>query len=206
MQLTKKVFAIRGYKISSLCLSENAILISSQDYNSVDDFMEGWTKKFSLATKVEIKYESIKSIKKEDKDDDIVIKCKILLGLTSDSEFSFLDKNDYETFFNFLEKERYFSKTHETLTPIKAILNYIIGFLFVTFTTFFSYFQALKIADGSVEEAHSSKEVLFNKLIEFLGDKGVLALGTLLVCFLLYKIWTRFSNPPNQIKFLPPNS
>jgi hypothetical protein len=204
--MTNKVYAISGSKIASLCLGENAILISSQNFNSIDDFMEGWNKKLSLATKVEIKYESIKSVKKEDSDDDILIKYKTLLGLPSDCEFSFSDSNDYDTFFTFLEKEKYFSKMHETLTPFKAILNYLLGLVFVISVTVFSYFEALKIANGTVEEEHGSKTILFNNFVEFLGDKGVLALGTLIVCYLLYKIWTRFSNPPNQLKLLPPNS
>jgi hypothetical protein len=203
--MKNKIFAISGSKITSLCLGENAILISSQNFNSVEDFMEGWTKKLSLANKVEIKFESIKSVKKEDSDKDILIKYKGILGVPSDCEFSFSDKNDNEIFFSFLEKEKYFSKTYETLTPFKAIFNYLLGFLFVTFVTIFSYFEALKIANGTVEEAHSGKTQLFNNIIELIGDKGVIAIGFLIICYLLYKIWNRFSNPPNQIKLLPPN-
>ena len=60
------------------------------------------------------------------------------------------------------------------------------------------------IANGTVEEAHNGKSRLFNALIGILGDKGVLAVGALIACYLLYKIWLRFKNPPNQTKFLPP--
>ncbi len=77
----------------------------------------------SIATKVEIKYESIKSVEKEDNDNDILIKYKAFLGFPMHCEFSFSDKNDYETFFTFLEKERYFTKFHEDLTPFKAVLE-----------------------------------------------------------------------------------
>jgi hypothetical protein len=204
--MTNKVFAISGNKIASLVIAENSLMFSSQTFNSVEDFMEGWNKKLSLATKVEIKYESIKSVKKEDTDNDVLIKYKSFIGIPSDCEFSFSDINDYETFFTFLQKERYFSKTHEVLTPFKAILNYLIGLAITIGITIFAYFEALKIADGTIEEAHSSKTRLFNNIVELLGDKGVLAVGVLGTCYLLYKIWTRFKNPPNQLKLLPPNS
>ena len=204
--MTNKVFAINGNKIASLAIGENSLMFSSQTFNSIEDFMEGWNKKLSLATKVEIKYESIKSVKKEDTDNDVLIKYKSFIGLPSDCEFSFSDINDYETFFTFLQKERYFSKTHEVLTPFKAILNYLIGLAITIGITIFAYFEALKIADGTIEEAHSSKTRLFNNIVELLGDKGVLAVGALGTCYLLYKIWTRFKNLPNQLKLLPPNS
>jgi hypothetical protein len=201
-----KVFTITGNKINSLCLGENSLMFSSQTFDSVDSFNEGWNKKLSLATKVEVKYESIKSIKKEDTDNDILIKYKSFLGIPSDCEFSFSDLNDYEIFFNFLQKERYFSKTYENLTPFKAVLNYLIGLVVTIGITVFSYFEALKIANGTIEEAYSAKTRLFNSIVGFLGDKGVLVVGILGAGYLLYKIWIRFTNPPNQLKFLPPNS
>ena len=204
--MTNKVFAISGNKIASLSIGENSLMFSSQTFNSVEDFMEGWNKKLSLATKVEIKYESIKSVKKEDTDKDVLIKYKSFIGIPTNCEFSFSDTNDYETFFTFLQKVRYFSKTEEVLTPFKAILNHLIGLVFAIGITVFAYFEALKIADGTIEEAHSGKTRLFNNIVELLGDKGVLAVGTLGACYLLYKIWTRFKNPPNQLKLLPPNS
>ena len=204
--MINKVLAVNGNKIASLTTGENSLKLSSQTFDSVENFNEGWTKKMSIATKVEIKYESIKSVKKEDNDNDILIKYKAFLGFPMDCEFSFSDKNDYETFFTFLEKERYFTKSHEDLTPFKAVLNYLIGLIFTIGFTVFAYLEAIKIANGTVEEAGNRKERIFNNIVELLGDKGVLAVGGGLICYLLYKIWTRFSNPPSQLKFLPPNS
>ncbi len=72
--------------------------------------------------------------------------------------------------------------------------------------TVFTYNQAIEIANGTVEEATDWKARLFNYIVGLIGDKGILIGGTLILAYLIYKTWTRFSNPPNQIKLLPPNA
>lgn len=99
--MVNKVFSITGNKISSLITDEISLKFSSSTSDSVDTFREAFAKKLSLATKVEIKYDSIKSIKKEDNDKDVLIKYKTFVGIVSDCEFSFNDMADYETFFTF---------------------------------------------------------------------------------------------------------
>ena len=201
-----KVFSITGHKISAFITDEESLKFSSSTYNTVEKFKEAFAKNLSLAKKVEIKYSSIKSIKKEDNDKDILIVYKTTIGIPMDCEFSFSDPKDCETFFYFLERERYFLKRHETLTPIRANRNYIIGLLGTIAGTIFFYYHAIEIANGTVKEAHSGKTMFFNIIVGFLGDKGVIAVGTLISGYLVYKIWRRFSNPPNQTKFLPPNA
>ena len=66
--MVDKVFSISGNKISAFILDENSLKFSSSSSETVDTFREAFAKKLSLATKVEIKYDTIKSIKKEDND------------------------------------------------------------------------------------------------------------------------------------------
>jgi hypothetical protein len=204
--MLNKVFSITGNKISTFITDEESLKFSSSTHNTVAEFKEAFAKKLSLATKFEIKYSSIKSIKKEDNDKDILIFYKTSIGIPTNCEFSFSDPDDYEIFFNFLEKEKYFSKQHETLTPIKANTNYLIGLLATIAFTIFAYYQAVEITNGTIEETHSRKTKLFYNVIKLLGDKGVIVVGTLIAAYLVYNIWQRFSNPPNQTKFLPPSS
>lgn len=201
-----KVFSITGNKISTLITDDNSLKFSSSTSDTVENFKEAFAKKFSLATKVEIKYDAIKSIKKEDNDADISIKYKTLVGIAGACVFSFNDPADYHTFFIFFEKERYFTKIDETLTPFRAIRNYIIGLLATIGVTIFCYYEAIEIANGTVEEATTGKTRAFNYVVGLLGEKGVIMIGVLISAYLLYKIWKRFSNPPNQIKLLPPNA
>lgn len=204
--MSNRVFSISGNKISSFIIDENSLKFSSQTFNSFLDFQDAWNKKLSLATKVEIKYDNIKSIKKEEFDKDILIKYKAFGGLPSDCEFSFTNFEDYETFFSFFTEKRYYQRTIETLTPFKAIQNYLIGFLATIGFTIFSYFEAIDLANGTAEEAHSGKTRTFNFVVDLLGAKGVIFVGTVISAFLIYKIWTRFKNPPNQTRLVPPNS
>jgi len=185
---------------------DTSFKFSSHRFDSPDEFQTAWDKKLSLATKVEVKYDAIKSIKKDDDDTDILIKYKTILGIPTNCEFSFVDEESYAIFFTFLQKERYFTKEYEKLTPIKSIVNYLIGIAAMLVFTAFCYSEALKIANGTVEEATDGKQKTFNDIIGALGSKGVLAIGGVLLCYLVYKAWKRFSNPPHRLLFLPLNA
>jgi hypothetical protein len=204
--MLQQVFSITGNKIASLLAGEKAFLFSSQHFTSAEAFRAAWEKKVSLATKIEVKYDAIKSVHKDDDSNDILIKYKTLLGIPTNCEFSFNDANAYPLFFSYLQKELYFTKQEEKLTPLKAIVNYLIGLVLTVAFTAFCYAEALKIANGTVAEARSGKEQLFNEAVGALGDKGVLAAGGLLAAYLGYKAWMRFSNPPNRLLLLPPNA
>ena len=204
--MVDKVFPITGNKISSFITDESSLKFSSATFETVESFREAFTKKLSLATKVEIKYDAIKYIRKEDNSKEVLILYKKSLGIPLDCEFSFTNPADYEIFFTFFEKERYFTKSHETLRPFRAIRNYLIGLVATIGFTIFTYYQAIEIANGTVEEASSGNVRAFNYVVGLIGDKGVLAVGTLISGYLVYKIWNRFTNPPNQIKLSPPNA
>ncbi len=199
-----KIFAVKGNKIQSMLLADESLQFSSKSFYTVDEFEEAWAKKLSLATKVEIKYASIKSITKEETADEILIKYKSMINFPSDCEFTFTDLSDYDLFFTFFEKEHYFTKFFQKLTPFKAVQNYLIGLAFTIAVTLFCYYQALEILSGTVEEPSSGKAQLFNNIIGWLGDKGVLIIGGVVCILICYKIWLRFTNPPNQTNFVKP--
>jgi hypothetical protein len=204
--MLNQVFPVNGNKISSFVADTDSLKFSSSRFDSVDEFLTSFGKKLSLATKVEIKYDSIKAVQKEDNDKTVAIKYKAIAGITNSCEFSFNNETDYEVFFNYLEKERYFKRTNETLAPFKAIRSYILGLLLTIGLTIFAWYQAIGIANGTLEDSGNRKTRLFNSLVGLLGDKGVLAVGAAIAAWLLYKIWSRYSNPPNQLKLMPPNA
>jgi len=85
--MVDKVFSITGNKISAFITDINSLNFSSSTSNSADTFKEAFAKKLSLATIVEIKYESIKSIIKEDNDKDVLLNYKTFVGIPSDCQF-----------------------------------------------------------------------------------------------------------------------
>lgn len=204
--MLNRVFAITGNKIASMLAGETSFMFSSQRFSSAEDFRAAWDKKLSLATKVEVKYGAIKSVHKDDDDKAILIKYKTVMGIPTNCQFSFDEADGYPLFFAFLQKEQYFAQQEEKLSPLKSIVNYLIGIAATLAFTAFCYSEALKIANGTVEEATNGKQELFNNIVGALGDKGVLAAGALLLGYLGYKAWARFSNPPNRLLFLPPNA
>jgi hypothetical protein len=203
--MINKVFSITGNKVASFIIDEDSLKFSSQNMGFYTEFQKAWNRKLSLATKTEVRFENIKSIKKEDNDADIYINHRGFAGVTTGCVFSFNDKNDYEVFYNYFINEKLYQRTDEKMAPFKAIRNYLLGLAAAVGVTVFAYSQAIDIANGTLQETSSGKERLFNMLIGFLGDKGVIALGVLGVGYLGYKIWSRFKNPPIQMILLPPD-
>lgn len=108
--MQQQAFAVTGNKIASMLAGETAFMFYSQPFSSAEEFRAAWDKKLSLATKVEVKYEAIKSIHKDDDDTTILIKYKTILGIPTNCEFSFDDADAYPIFFTFLQKDHYFNK------------------------------------------------------------------------------------------------
>jgi hypothetical protein len=204
--IKERVISVSGKKMKSLLLTDTAMLLSSQNFSSVDAFNEGWAKKLSLATKTEIKFNSIKSITKEENEEHYLVKYNGVMNLPSESQISFLSRDEEEAFLRYLEKDQYFERIEQQLSPVKAAMPYIFGLLLTLAFTIFSHYQAVEIEHGTLEYEGTGKSRLYNNLIEKIGVTGVWIIGGLIILFILYKIWQRYSNPPHQVKFLPRNT
>lgn len=204
MSLTTRLFEVSGSKIQSLYIADSGLRFSSNKYDSEDDFEQSWGKTLTLATKVDVPFDKIKSVTKEDAGKEILIKYKAALGIGTDCEFSFDDNANVEVLFNHLQTEQYFTRSEEQLSPFGAIWKHLLGFAFVAGVTVFSYYQAVAISNGTATEPSSRRGRSFMALIGMLGDKGVLAIGIAIAAYIGYKIVTRFKNPPTQTKLLPP--
>ncbi len=199
--MANEIFSINGHKMSTLYFDDESFKFSSSNLNSAEDFENSWDKTFTLATKSEIRYGLIEAIKKEENDDNITISYKASFGTTSHCKFSFPNPNDYERFFITLENELGLEKEHETLEPFKAISNRLFMLAVTIAVTAFSYYEAIAIANGTATKSTTSKAKLFDRIVGILGDKGVLLIGTAIACYMLFQMWKRFTNPPNQIIF-----
>jgi hypothetical protein len=206
MDNPKILFEVEGDKISTLFINETELRFSSKQLLNQEAFINDWGKSLSFATQHKINFEKIKSISKEEKEQKIRIKYKWHLNLPSEIEFSFIDKADYDIFFQLLEKVYYFQKGASILSPLKANIRYLLSLAFVIFGTVVFYFWALDIANGKTSLSNSGKTKLFEILIKYIGDKGVLIIGIALSLFIISKIWKRIKNPQNLIRFTPPNS
>ena len=203
--MANKIFSIIGNGLSTFITDETSLKFSSSNYSTVDSFKKAFSKKISVAKKIEIRYDSIMLIIKEENDKNILIKFKNSVGIIGGCEFSFILLVDYDTFFTFLEKEKYFTRSQAILTPFKAIRNYLIGLLTTISFTIFIYYHATEIANNTVQTSNW-KGFFFEYIVRLIGNKGILGVGITIAGYLIYKIWKRLSNLPTQIKFLPPNA
>lgn len=205
--MVDKIFRISGNKIASFIADEESLKFSSSTTDfTVEGFRDSFGKTLSLSNKTEIKYEKIKSITKEDSENEVKIIYKTMVGLPGECEFSFNDAPDCETFFQYMEKQQYFMRINETLSPFRAVRGYLIGLVIVIPATYFSYTVAVSIANGTESEPSSSKSRIFNYVVGLLGPNGVIGVGIALSAYLLYRIWTRYKQPPSLTKLIPPNS
>jgi len=198
-----KVFPITSKKLSAFIVDDQRILFSSQRKDSFNAFKEEFAKKITLATKHEVKYEDIISITKEEAEFDLHLTYKGALGITNELEFTFSKSDDYEVFLTYLEQKRFFTRTYETLSPFNAIRSQLIWLFLSILGTIFFYDRAIDIAKEGVDESERGKVRVLNYLIEFLGDKGVIAVGAIVIIYLGYNIWKRYTNPPRQMRLMP---
>ena len=210
MNISNKGIKISGSNVERIELGENAIHLMSKSGETLEEFNETWNKTMTLATKREIKYNSIKSITKEEGEDELEIKYKGIAGVANSEKLSFLESNDKDEFYNFLQSEKGFLKTEEKMSPIKSALPYLGGLALTLFLTAFGYYQSIELATGNAVELEgysraARRERFFNSIIETLGTNGVLLLGIAISAYTAYMIWKRYKNPPVQTQFMPKN-
>lgn len=210
MSISNNVIKISGSNVERMVLGENAIQLMSKSGETLEEFNETWNKTMTLATKREIKYNSIKSITKEEGEDELEIKYKGIAGVANSEKLSFLESNDKDEFYNFLQSEKGFLKTEEKMSPIKSALPYLGGLALTLFLTAFGYYQSIELATGNAVELEgysraARRERFFNSIIETLGTNGVLLLGIAISAYTAYMIWKRYKNPPVQTQFMPKN-
>lgn len=204
MIMTDLVFAISGDKKKTLLADADSFKFSNKRYYTVTEFEEGWSKKLSLDTKAEVKYDKLSAIVKEDTSREVHIKYKGPVGIKASHPFSFIDDNDYGKFFEFLEKRLYMSKVEEPLSPFKAISGHLFAFILILGFTIFFHYQAIDLEHGAaITGSGKTKAVLV--LVRALGVKGVWLAGGTLAAFVGYKIYKRYTNPPVQTSFIPAN-
>jgi hypothetical protein len=199
------VFYITGHKVSSLMVDDNSVKLMTKEPITVHEFRAAWDKKVSINTKVEIKFEKITAIKKEDNDDTVVIRYKNFMNLTINCEFSFNSREDCEVFLTHFVKNLFYQKTYERMNRINANRNYILGLVFSLVFITMSYFEAMAQANGTSDEMSSGKGKVFQYLVGLIGVTGVILLGIAICSWIIYKMWSRFKNPPMLLTLIPPH-
>jgi len=198
--VTNQVFSISGNKIHSLLLDDQSLRFSSRRFKFPEDFEEAWDKKWTTATKLEIKHSSIRSITKEDQDLTIRIVYRTYIGILSACEFCFFNAGICAAFLTYMEKEQYLVYTHEKMLPFKAVSQYILGLLFTIAMTWFCCYLVVDQKNGGTDDASDAKARLFLYVLSLLGEKGIIAIGIGISGYIGFKIWKRASNPPFRVK------
>jgi hypothetical protein len=204
MTITETLFPVEGHHIAFLLLTDEALLFSSNSFNDSDGFRAAWDKKLTTATKTRVRFSSIKSVRKELAENKILVSYRSRVGIPGEVEFSFPKESDYEPFFDTLVKEQYFVREEGQATPFKAALRYGIGFAFALLALYIFQNRAVELATGTADKSTNAKGILFDRLLSFIGVPGVWLIGGGLAAWLLYKVITRFRNPPQQTRLTPP--
>lgn len=200
------VFPVRGSKVATLLVDDDALRFLSVSSANADEFREKFGKKLSIAHKTTIKYDKIISIRKEVNESVIKIRRKGLFGIPGDEEFSFQKSEGYETFFRFFEKERYYTRTTRVVSSFRAASGYFFGLLFTILIFVMGFSTATDMKNGTFNDSsNSGKARTFNAIVSLLGENGVLAVGLLVGGYIAFKMWKRFSNPPDQVILSPTN-
>ena len=206
MSTTTKVIEVSGEKIESLVLAENELQLLNKYFTNIEDFKEQWNKKLTLTTKNKIEYSTIKSITKEDAEDDVIVKYSGALGIAKACKIKFTIDQDREDFYTFLQEQKGFTRTEVRLSSLQASKSLLISLAIGIAFSIFAYFQAVEVTSPDFIESDdtgrsANKARMFHSIVRFLGPNGVLLVALVLIGFLGYKIWNRYKNPPIQLKF-----
>ena len=207
MSITTKVIEVSGEKIESLVLAENELQLLNKSFTKIEEFNEQWNKKLTLTTKNKIEYSDIKSITKEDSEDEVVVNYSGSLGISKTIKIQFTYEQDREDFYSFLQEQKGFTKSEERLSSLQASKSLLISLAIVTAVSIFAYFQAVEVASPDFIENDDTgrsarKARFFHSIVRFLGPNGVLLVALALMGFIGYQIWKRYKNPPLQLKFV----
>jgi hypothetical protein len=204
-EITNRVIKVSGEKIESMLVTEDSFQFLSKSCNTVEEFQEAFSKTLTMATKQEVKYEAIKSIKKEVADEDLSIAYKGGLGGNSVT-FKFENGTDCEAFLKYCEKPPVgLTRNEVQLSPFQAMKYYLLGLLASLILVPFAYQRAVGLVAGEVTDpegySRSDRKGRFlNNILELLGPTGTLLVGILIITVLGYITWKRYSNPPVQIQ------
>jgi hypothetical protein len=210
MSISKKIIPVTGEKIKSLVLSENEMRLLNKGFSTIEEFNEQFDKKLTLVTKNNIKYSDIKLITKESSEEEVVVMYSGTLGMNRKCKIEFDIDSDREEFYTFIQEQKKFKRTDETMTTLNSLKPLLIGLAITLAIVIFGYFQAIDVASPDfIENDNDSRSGrrtrLFHSIIKVLGTNGVLIVGLAIIGFILYKIWNRYKNPPVQTKFVPSN-
>ncbi|RYD91691.1 MAG: hypothetical protein EOP50_13865 [Sphingobacteriales bacterium] len=194
------LYAISGDKINALLMTDEALLFLGKKVSDSNEFQAAWDKKLSVAEKTKVAYEAIRSVTREQEGKTVMLRYRALAGLPGEQQFSFEQESDYEAFFQRLEKQHYFVREEVQLSPLKAALGPGIAFVAVAVATYFLYYLAQGIADGTAVHSSRGRTKLLEKLLEFLGPNGTLIVGLAICLLFLYRVLLRYRNPPVQVK------
>jgi hypothetical protein len=198
--VTNQVWPISGNKIHSLLLDDECLRFSGRRFKFAEGFEAAWQKKWSTATKLRISYQSIRSITKEDGELQIRIVYKTSIGIPGECAFSFFDAVVCHAFLDYMEKEQYFTYTHERMLAFKAISRYLLGLLFTIAMTWTCCYLITDKANGTADDDGDVKARLFLYLLRLLGEKGIVAIGIGICGYIGFKIWKRAGDPPTRVK------
>ena len=120
MSASNQIFKVGGYKIKTISLISDEIRLLDFHASSFDDFNTVWENP-STENKQIIKYDNIKSISNEEKNNKITIE-KLDENKPIITEIGFLSIDETNRFLNFFQFEKNFTRTDNRLSPSEALV------------------------------------------------------------------------------------
>jgi|GEM_PF-2254634 len=200
--IPNQVFPISGNKVQSLLIDDQSLRLSGGQFDFPEDFEKGWQKKWTTNAKLKVSHRSIRSITKEDGELRIRIVYRTYVGIPGECEFNFYDPATAAAFLLYMEKEQYFTYTHEKMSGFRAVWRYVLGLAFTIAMTGLCRYLLEDAKHGGKEGSGDYKERIFFYLLGILGTKGILAVGIAVCAYIGVKIAKRAGDPPFRTKLV----
>jgi hypothetical protein len=196
--------SVEGQKSKYMLVESDAITLLNYNAKSVEDFHEKYRKYRFIYSGRRIPWWKVISVKMEENTQEIKLTRSGML-IPASEEMTFLHAHDLRAFLQVLEKQFYFTRTRQQLTPWQAVrpMWWFIGFTLLV--TVFSYYELGEMEQPDYTPGSNSKSLIFEAAIRFLGKGGVLGVGISVLTFVGIRWRRRFLDPPVRITYQSTN-
>ena len=192
---------------SSLKLNEENLWFSSDKINSIEKMQAKVEKndgKFLNYHGI-IDYSAITRIKMNEKSDQIELTYPNKKGKEKSLDLAFDNVAEAHKIGDFIAGKTNLAKSTSTENKnMKLLKNLFWVLVSAGITAFIAFGQDMEVDQESYSRSarrSRSFKAIVNLLHEYIGQTGIIIIGSIITLFFLYSAWKRFSNPVNDIVY-----
>lgn len=197
------IFYIKSVPWESLAITDNEIWLSSSKVRSLDKFEEGVNKTGMMKTTYAYSLSTISEVAYNESTESVKIRYRNEKGKDKKLNMDFGDEDLSNEFGQWLGEYLNLTKSEKKENQLKKLLEYL--FLLVL-TIGGTYFLATMEDTSGLTDSSSrrtrNRGAFLKLIVDTIGQTGVIIVGALISAYLIYQLYTRYTNPASDILYI----